>query len=95
MRLQARRAVKYRLVRIRGGRTCRLWCPRVEDHCTARLVRDVTAILLFGPIAFPARVATQAAPPAPTAHQKLTFEGDTALWTVAIKLTRLRTSSRS
>ena len=53
---------------------------------TARLVRDVTAILLFAiPIAFPARVATQAAPPAPTAHQKLTFEGDTALWTVAIK----------
>jgi hypothetical protein len=53
---------------------------------TARLVRDVTAILLLTvPSAFPVRVATQAAPAAPAAHQKLTFDGDTALWTVAIK----------
>jgi hypothetical protein len=53
---------------------------------TARLLRDVTAILLLtAPIAFPARAAAQSAPPAPAAHQKLTFDGDTALWTVAIK----------
>jgi hypothetical protein len=53
---------------------------------TARFVRDLTAILLrAAPVVFTTRVATQAAQPAPTAHQKLTFDGDTALWTVAIK----------
>jgi hypothetical protein len=31
------------------------------------------------------RVAAQNAPPAASTHQKLTFDGDTALWTVAIK----------
>ncbi len=51
-----------------------------------RLVPDVIAVLLLmTPLAFPAPVAAQAASPAPAAHQKLTFEGDTALWTVAIK----------
>jgi hypothetical protein len=50
----------------------------------ARLARDLTAILLLTTlIIVPADVAAQTAPP--TAHQKLTFDGDTALWTVAIK----------
>jgi hypothetical protein len=52
---------------------------------TARLARHVTALLLLAtPIAYPATVVTQEAQPT-ASHQKLTFEGDTALWTVAIK----------
>ena len=52
---------------------------------TARLARNMTALLLLAtPIIVPAGVATQDQPAA-AAHQKLTFEGDTALWTVAIK----------
>lgn len=52
---------------------------------SARLVRNITALLLLAtPLIVPAGVATQDQPAA-AAHQKLTFEGDTALWTVAIK----------
>lgn len=52
---------------------------------TARFARNVTALLLLAtPIIIPAGVAAQDAQPA-TTPQKLTFEGDTALWTVAIK----------
>jgi hypothetical protein len=57
-----------------------------EDHVTARLARDLTAVLLLAiAILVPARTGAQATQPANSAHQKLTFEGDTALWTVAIK----------
>jgi hypothetical protein len=53
---------------------------------TARFARHVSALLLLAtPIVVPAAVATQAAQPTSPAHQKLTFDGDTALWTVAIK----------
>jgi hypothetical protein len=53
---------------------------------TAPFVRNVTALLLLATaILIPAGVATQNAQPASTTHQKLTFDGDTALWTVAIK----------
>ncbi|HVQ12321.1 MAG TPA: hypothetical protein VMS40_01970 [Vicinamibacterales bacterium] len=53
---------------------------------TARFARNVTALLLLATaLMVPASVATQNAQPAAPAHQKLTFEGDTALWTVAIK----------
>ena len=56
---------------------------------TARFARNLTvAMLLATPIMVPAGVATQAAQqPATTQapQQKLTFEGDTALWTMAIK----------
>jgi len=53
---------------------------------TARFARNVTVLLLLAtPLVVPAGVATQEAQPATPAHQKLTFEGDTALWTVAIK----------
>ena len=52
---------------------------------TTRLARDLTVILLLAtPIVVPVDAATQAQQ-APAAHQKLTFEGDTALWTVSIK----------
>jgi hypothetical protein len=52
---------------------------------TARLARDLTLILLLvTPIVVPVGAATQAQQ-APAAHQKLMFEGDTALWTVSIK----------
>ena len=52
----------------------------------ARFARNLSALLLFTiPIVVPTAVGTQAAPPTPPAHQKLTFDGDTALWTVAIK----------
>lgn len=57
-----------------------------EDPVTARLARDLTVILLLAaPIAWPADAAAQAAQQTPPSHQKLTFDGDTALWTVAIK----------
>jgi hypothetical protein len=53
---------------------------------TARLARDLTAVLLLAtPIVVPVAAAGQAAQQPTAAHQKLTFEGDTALWTVAIK----------
>ncbi len=53
---------------------------------TARFARDLTvAVLLATPIMVPMDVATQAAQQASTPQQKLTFDGDTALWTVAIK----------
>jgi hypothetical protein len=53
---------------------------------TVRFARNVTALLLVAtPIIALGGVAAQDAPPASTTHQKLTFEGDTALWTVAIK----------
>jgi hypothetical protein len=46
----------------------------------------LTAVLLLAiAILVPARTGAQATQPANSAHQKLTFEGDTALWTVAIK----------
>ena len=52
---------------------------------TLLTARSATAIvLLMTCIAAPARVANMAAQSSGT-HQKLTFEGDTALWTVAIK----------
>ena len=52
---------------------------------TTRFARNVTALLLLAtPLFIPAAVATQDAQPA-ASHQKLTFEGSTALWTVAIK----------
>ena len=53
---------------------------------TARFARNFTvALLLATPIVVPVGVATQAAQQPSTPQQKLTFEGDTALWTVAIK----------
>jgi hypothetical protein len=53
---------------------------------TARFARNITAVLLLTTaLVVPASVATQEAQPAASTHQKLTFEGDTALWTVAIK----------
>jgi len=53
---------------------------------TARFARNVSALLLLAtPLVVPAGVATQNTQPAAPAHQKLTFDGDTALWTVAIK----------
>ena len=53
---------------------------------TARFTRHLTALLLLAaPIVVPTVVETQAAAPTVPAHQKLTFDGDTALWTVAIK----------
>ena len=52
---------------------------------TLLTARSATAIVfLMTCIAAPAWVANLAAQ-SPAAHQKLTFEGDTALWTVAIK----------
>lgn len=52
---------------------------------TTRFARNVAALLLLAtPLFIPAAVATQDAQPA-ASHQKLTFEGSTALWTVAIK----------
>lgn len=52
---------------------------------TIRFARNVTALLLLAtPLFIPAAVATQDAQPA-ASHQKLTFDGNTALWTVAIK----------
>ena len=53
---------------------------------TARFTRQLSALLLLAtPIVVPTAVATQAAAPPVPAHQKFTFDGDTALWTVAIK----------
>lgn len=53
---------------------------------TARFARNAIALLLLAtPLVVPADVATQEAQAAAPAHQKLTFDGDTALWTVAIK----------
>lgn len=52
---------------------------------TARFAPNITALLLLvTALVVPAGIAAQDAPAAP-AHQKLTFDGDTALWTVAIK----------
>ena len=52
---------------------------------TTPFARNVTALLLLAtPLFIPATVVTQDAQPA-AAHQKLTFDGSTALWTVAIK----------
>jgi hypothetical protein len=57
-----------------------------EDTVTARYARNVIALLLLAtPLIVPTSVATQDGQPAAATHQKLTFEGDTALWTVAIK----------
>lgn len=53
---------------------------------TLRFARHLTvALLLATPIMVPMSVASQAAQQPATPQQKLTFEGDTALWTVAIK----------
>jgi hypothetical protein len=79
--------MKYRLSGIRGdgvrgyGAVLTTWRLTV----TLLTARSATAIvLLMTCIAAPAWVANMAAQ-SPAAHQKLTFEGDTALWTVAIK----------
>jgi hypothetical protein len=42
-------------------------------------------MLLLALVTFAAGVAAQTSQPAAPAHQKMTFDGDTALWTVAIK----------
>jgi hypothetical protein len=53
---------------------------------TARFARNTAALLLLATlIIIPAGIAAQDAQPAAATHQKLTFDGDTALWTVAIK----------
>ena len=53
---------------------------------TLLTARSATAIvLLMTCIAAPAWVVDMAAQSSAPAHQKLTFEGDTALWTMAIK----------
>ena len=53
---------------------------------TARLQRVlITVPLLTTLIVVPTAIAAQGAQATSNAHQKFTFEGDTALWTVAIK----------
>jgi hypothetical protein len=53
---------------------------------TARLTRDFTIVLLLAvPFVVPGGAAAQTTQQTSTAHQKLTFEGEIALWTVAIK----------
>jgi len=47
--------------------------------------RAAIAFLLTTLMSFAAPVAAQAPPATASSHQKLTFDGDTALWTVAIK----------
>jgi hypothetical protein len=47
--------------------------------------RAAIALLLTTLLSFAAPVAAQAPQATATSHQKLTFDGDTALWTVAIK----------
>jgi hypothetical protein len=50
-----------------------------------RTARRVVATVLLALVFVPAWVAAQTSQPAAPSHQKMTFEGDTALWTVAIK----------
>ena len=53
---------------------------------TLRNARSATArLLLVAVMAAPTWVVDMAAQSSAPAHQKLTFDGDTALWTVAIK----------
>ena len=57
-----------------------------EDSVTARIARDLTLTLLLAmPIVVPMGASAQEAQQTSTPQQKLTFDGDTALWTVAIK----------
>lgn len=57
-----------------------------EEIVIARFARNATVLFLLAtPIIIPPGASAQEAQSVATTHQKLTFEGDTALWTVAIK----------